>query len=422
VSAIASDSPVALSLRDVLKIEGFKRLWFAQVVSILGDFLAVFGVINLITFKWHGTPLQVTNVLIAFIIPMAIVGPLAGVFVDRWNVKRTMIISDLIRAVLILGLVFVTRLEQIYVLFFLVSTVSSFFGPSQSVTLRTLVPMNGLMSANALMSQAFYTMRIIAPAAAGLLVYWLGYSSCFYLDSASFFFSAAMLSTIAIVRAINAKDATEKSVSSLIKDYTAGSRFILTHPAISFVMIAMMTAMFVLSCFSPLISVYVRDQLQAGTRAFGIISAMIGVGLIIGTQVVNAVAKGFSKKYVALSGLLGLSVATFVLALFQTPWLAGVSMFGIGFAIAFVVVPTQTLMQQETPHDMLGRVSSSFMAVFSLSQLLGLLLSGRLANSIGVRHLFTYSAVLLAVLSALGFLWLRDAKPAGEKAIAATGS
>jgi DHA3 family macrolide efflux protein-like MFS transporter len=142
VSATAAGSPVPLSLHDVLKISGFKRLWLAQLVSILGDFLAVFGVINLITFKWHGTPLQVTNVMIAFIIPMAIVGPLAGVFVDRWNVKRTMIISDLIRAALILGLVFVTRLEQIYVLFFLVSTVSSFFGPSQSVTLRTLVPVN----------------------------------------------------------------------------------------------------------------------------------------------------------------------------------------------------------------------------------------------------------------------------------------
>jgi MFS family permease len=421
VSATAAGSPVSLSLRDVLKIAGFKRLWLAQIVSILGDFLALFGVINLITFKWHGTPLQVTNVMIAFIIPMAIVGPLAGVFVDRWNVKRTMIISDLIRAALIVGLVFVTRLEQIYVLFFLVSTVSSFFGPSQSVTLRTLVPMNGLMSANALMSQAFYTMRIIAPAAAGLLVYSLGYNSCFYLDSVSFFCSAAMLSTIAIVR-MNAKDATERTVGSLRKDYMVGSRFILTHPAISFVMIAMMTAMFVLSCFSPLISVYVRDQLHAGTRAFGIISAMVGVGLIVGTQVVNAVAKGFSKKYVALSGLFGLSFATFVLALFQTPWLAGVSMFGTGFAIAFIVVPAQTLMQQETPHDMLGRVSSSFMAVFSLSQLFGLLLSGRLANSIGVRYLFTSSAVLLVVLSGIGFLWLRDDKPPEEKAVAAASS
>jgi len=331
-----------------------------------------------------------------------------------------MIASDLIRAMLILGLAFVTNREQIFVIFLLVSTVSSFFAPAQSVTLRTLVPVNGLLSANALMAQAFYTMRIIAPALAGLLVYWMGENSCFYLDTASFLFSAAMLSTILVMRVVSQRGTGEKTVGSLIKDYTAGSRFILTHPAISFVMIAMMTAMFVLSCFSPLISVYVRDQLHAGTRALGLISAMIGVGLIVGTQTVNAVAKGFSKKRVALGGLFGLSFATFVLALFKTSFLAGVSMFGIGFAIAFIIVPAQTLMQQETPQDMLGRVSSSFMAVFSLSQLLGLLLSGSLAGLIGMRRLFLVSALLLVLLSAGGFMWLRDDKPE-QKAIAAAG-
>ena len=62
-------------MRDALKISGFKRLWLAQGVSILGDFLAIFAVINLITFRWHGTPLQVTNVMIAYIIPITIVVP-----------------------------------------------------------------------------------------------------------------------------------------------------------------------------------------------------------------------------------------------------------------------------------------------------------------------------------------------------------
>jgi predicted MFS family arabinose efflux permease len=250
-------------------------------------------------------------------------------------------------------------------------------------------------------------------------VYWLGENSCFYLDTVSFIFSAAMLSTIIIMRVVTARGSGEKTVGSMMKDYTAGSRFILTHPAISFVMIAMMTAMFVMSCFSPLISVYVRDQLHAGTRAFGLISAMVGVGLIAGTQLVNAIAKGFSKKHVALAGLFGLAFATFILALFQTAWLAGVSMFALGFAIAFIVVPAQTLMQQETPHEMLGRVSSSFMAVFSLSQLLGLVLSGSLANWIGVRRLFLSSAVLLVVLSAAGYLWLREDTPQQKAAATA---
>ena len=70
-------------------------------------------VVGLITFRWHGTPVQVTTVTIAFVLPMAIISPIAGVFVDHWNVKRVMIASDVIRAGLIMMLVFVTDVGQI---------------------------------------------------------------------------------------------------------------------------------------------------------------------------------------------------------------------------------------------------------------------------------------------------------------------
>jgi DHA3 family macrolide efflux protein-like MFS transporter len=380
VSATAAGPAVPLSLRDILKISGFKRLWLARLVSILGDFLAVFGVINLITFKWHGTPLQVTNVMIAFIY-----SPGHRRTTSR-RIRRSLEReadddhqrSDPSGADSGLGFCYSTgtnirtvlpREHRIELLWPVAIRNVAHTSPGERADVSECADVSGVLH------DAYHCSG--GGGFAGVLA-WVQF--VLLSGQRQLFFSAAMLSTIAIVRMVNAKDATEKTVRSLRKDYTAGSRFILTHPAISFVMIAMMTAMFVLSCFSPLISVYVRDQLHAGTRAFGIISAMVGVGLILGTQVVNAVAKGFSKKYVALSGLFGLSFATFVLALFQTPWLAGVSMFGIGLAIAFIVVPAQTLIQRETPHDMLGRVSSSFMAVFSLSQLLGLLLSRRIGQ------------------------------------------
>src|SRR5437899_11180398 len=93
------------SLKDILRQKPFRRLWLAQFVSIFGDFLALFGVISLITFRWHGTALQVTAVIIAYMLPIAVISPVAGVFVDHWNVKRLMIASDLIRSVLSLVLV-----------------------------------------------------------------------------------------------------------------------------------------------------------------------------------------------------------------------------------------------------------------------------------------------------------------------------
>ena len=129
--ATASGTP--LSFGEVLRLRPVRLLWIAQIVSVFGDFLAVFAIIALVTFKLHGSATQVAMVLVSFMAPFAIVSPLAGVFVDRWHVKHCMVASDLIRGVLVLALVFVHDLYMIYVILFSMSVVSSFFIPAQSV-------------------------------------------------------------------------------------------------------------------------------------------------------------------------------------------------------------------------------------------------------------------------------------------------
>src|SRR4051812_12963045 len=88
------------SMREVFGQPDFRKIWIAQFVSIFGDFIALFGVISMITFRWHGNAAQVTYVVIAYWMPLALVGPVAGVFVDRWNVKYVMIASDVLRGLL----------------------------------------------------------------------------------------------------------------------------------------------------------------------------------------------------------------------------------------------------------------------------------------------------------------------------------
>ena len=409
-------SPKPYTLKTILRYKPFRTLWLAQFVSVFGDFLALFGVISLITFRWHGTAVQVTTVTIAYILPLAVISPVAGVFVDHWNVKRLMIASDLIRAVLILMLIFVHDVTQISVIFFLISTVSSFFAPAQSVTLRTIVPPEGLLAANAMMAQAFYIVRLLSPAAAGALVAWLTEKSCFYLDVVSFVFSAAMISALAIVRPARAQ--SEKTVKSLTQDFLAGNKFIFTHAGLAFVFIAMAVAMFVLSSFSPLISIYIRDSLHAGTIMFGAISAMVGVGMIVGTQLVTRLARGRSRTNVVLGGLFSLGIGAALLGAFRNSPMAALSTFTMGLAIAFVWIPAQTMSQQETPPAMVGRVSSTFMSLISVSQVFGLLLSGYLAQRLGIRPVFLACAGALALISAIGYLTLssRDAAPDASEA------
>ncbi len=415
MASTPNSAAVPYTLKTIIQFKPFRTLWMAQFVSIFGDFLALFGVISLITFRWHGTAVQVTAITIAYIAPLALIGPVAGVFVDHWNVKRLMIASDLIRAGLILLLVFANNVSQIAVIFFAISVVSSFFAPAQSVTMRTIVPPEGLLPANALMSQAFYVVRLVSPLAAGLLVAWLTEKACFYLDVVSFIFSATMISRLAILRPARAQGG--KNVKSLTQDFLAGNKFIFTHAGLAFVFLAMAIAMFIMSSFSPLISIYIRDSLQAGTKMFGAISSMVGVGLILGTLLVTRLVRSRSKTHVVLVGLFALGISALLLGGFHSIPMAALSTFTMGFAIAFILVPAQTMSQQETPPAMVGRVSSTFMSLISFSQILGLLLSGILAQKLGIRPLFIACAGALALISAIGYFMMR-----GRPAVAASGA
>src|SRR6478609_5764136 len=140
----AAALPAPMTFRDVLGVTVMRRVWYAQIVSLLGDFLAVFAVISVVTYRLHGTPSQVTNVQISYMLPLALLGPLSGVFVDRWPLKPTLVSSDLIRAGLVALLFFSSSLWHIYVILAALSCVSSFFGPAQSVTIRSHVPPDGL--------------------------------------------------------------------------------------------------------------------------------------------------------------------------------------------------------------------------------------------------------------------------------------
>jgi MFS family permease len=392
--------------RSLLGQRVFRTLWLAQFVSVFGDFLALFGVISSITFRMHGTPVDVAMVVVAYSAPMAVISPIAGVLVDRWPIKRVMIASDLIRAVIAATLLIDHSVGQIALSMAALGFVSSFFAPAQSVAVRTLIPREDLLSANALLQQAFYVVRIVSPAIAGYLVYLFTEKVCFWADAASFAFSAAMIGTLAIVR-----PPSPKKEHHLGRDFLEGNRFIFTHRELSFAFIASASAMLVLSTFSPLISIYIRDSLGAGARVYGVISAMVGVGLIVGTALLRKAGEKREISTLIMGGLIGLGLGAALLGSFRYLLAAGASTFLIGFSIAFVMIPGTTLSQKATPPEMQGRVSSTFLSLFSLAQVVGMLGSGALAQQLTVRGLFFAAGVTMALLALASRALLR-ARPA----------
>ena len=394
-----------LSFRDVLRIRAVRRLWIAQLVSVFGDFLAVFAILALVTFKFHGTATQVAMVLVAYMAPLAIVSPFAGVFVDRWHVKKTMVSSDLIRGVLVLMLLFVQNLYLIYLILFLMSVVSTFFIPAQSVAVRTVTPMAGLMAANGLMSQAQQGSQIIAPSIAGELVQLVGGNSCFIYDSFSFFFSAALVLTLTIER-----QAAAAKAAAVFESMREGFRFIFGHPAISFVTLAMTAGMFAMRCFGALLSVYVRDILHSNSAAFGVLNTLIGVGMIIGTQFLTRFARHVAEQRLVVYGLGGMGVAVLITAAFGTMTSTVAGMLGLGLCAAAIFITATTLIQRETPHQLLGRVMSCLMSVVAGSQVLAMLAAGPIAQRAGVPNLYFGSAAILVAIGIVGHYKLAEPK------------
>ena len=414
--AAASTAPPPLTLGDVFRMRPVRRLWAAQMVSVFGDFLALFAVLSHVSFRLHATPAQVTGISIAFMLPFAVVGPVAGVFVDRWNVKRTMIASDLLRAAVVAALAFVDGLWPIYALLFLMSTVSAFFVPAQSVTVRTIVPAHGLVAANALIQQAMQFARILSPALAGALVAAFGPASAYLIDAATYVVSAALIATLVIAREPARPAVGAHPVRAVLGDLATGVRFIVTHPLLTFVIVAMACGMFAVACFGPLIAVYVRDVLHSSEVVFGVVNAMIGVGMIGGTLVASRLARWGGRSqprgHIVVVGLLTMGAAVAFVAAVPAVWATATGLFGLGVGVVFVFVSASAMVQGLTPLELVGRVSASLWAVLSVAQLAGLVLSASSAATLGIVNLFYASAAMLAAMSALGLAAMpkRDAK------------
>jgi DHA3 family macrolide efflux protein-like MFS transporter len=264
-------------MREVLRIPTMRRLWYAQIVSNFGDFLALFAVIGVLTFKLHATAQQVTGVQIAYLLPIAVLGILAGVFVDRWPLKRTLVSSDVIRGFLCLLCSSSTQIWHFYA-----SSPPSASSPASSARRRASSSAKPSLPRPALLQRPHAAGHVHDAhhrprhrRNAGRL---LRTKVCYWLDAASFFASASFIASTAIQRsakAVHKHTAAEDkgAIAKVWHDMKQGMNFILHHAALLFVILAMSAGMFVIGCFGPLIAVYVRDSLHANTTVYGWASA-----------------------------------------------------------------------------------------------------------------------------------------------------
>jgi dTMP kinase len=309
----------------VLSIRPFRRLWIALSLSSLGDWLSLLA-ITALAYKLagHGQAAQsaaVGGVWLTSLLPALILGPLAGAVADRFDRRMTMIVGDVVRAVLYLSILLnlklhvVNELSWAYTVQFLASCASLFWTPAKDATVPNLVPADRLEQANQLSLFTTYGTAPIAGLVFGLLALisrGLGsitsYFSTNQVDLALYFnaatFVVSALTIFALREIPRRRECGEISAPSVAKTILEGWRFIGQSRVVRGIVIGMVGAFAAAGVVVGLGQVYITDTLHGGNAGWGVVFAAIFVGLAVGMFLGLRILRGFSRRR-----LFGLSIA-----------------------------------------------------------------------------------------------------------------
>ena len=373
-----------ITIRELLRRNrNFRYLWLAQLVSFLGDWFNTLAVYDLTNELTGGSGQALAWVLISRFIPTFVFSAMAGVLADRLSRKKIMIAADLLRAVVVLGFLFVRRPEHLWIVYALTAaqlSFSAFFQPARDAAVPTITTRAELLAANALGGASWAVMLALGAAAGGLVTELAGRNAAFVIDAATFLFSAAMVRQVLIPKRTR-PPAGPLTIASLTgwTDLVDGGRYVLAHPAVGWLL--MVKLGWGLGGGVLLLLVVFGEQVfkPGGSAGVGILYAARGLGSAIGPFIArrvggesprsmrNAIALGFAFAglfYIAFSYAGGLGIAV-------------VALLGAHTGGSILWVFSTTLLQLAVPDRFRGRVFAAEWALVTLSMSVSSYLTGR---------------------------------------------
>jgi MFS family permease len=371
--------------RDVLKNRDFLFLWLGQVISNFGDRLTQMALVALIYQRAPGSEIALAKLISFTIIPVFLIGPIAGAWVDRLNRRNTMVISDILRGVLILTIPFFIYLKQIlpvYLVIFIVFSISRFFIPSKMAIIPDLVSRDKLLTANTLQDTTHMIGNVAGLVAAGVIVNigYIGAIGGLYIDSATFFISAVLIGMIAHSGAnrhvkedlIETTKALESSFRrSILREIKEGLKILVEYSNMRFIVAVFFLLMAGIGAVSCVIIVFIQDAFGTSTRDLGFLGMFLVGGLFLGTMLYGKFGQRIPKRRIVylsfiLSGLF-VMLFTFFVDRFPNILVAGALSGLLGVAVSPMMSSTNTLTHETIPEEVRGRIFSSLEAVIHLA-------------------------------------------------------
>lgn len=405
--------------RGLLRNRVFLALWSAQILSMTAANALTSALIVLVAELTKSNTSSSVLILLA-VIPAVVFGIFAGVFVDRSDRRLVLIVTNALRAaassvILVLGQDLLTA----YLVNFLVAAVTVFFVPAEAATIPSIVRKRDLLAANSLFTFTFNGAFLLGFIIMGpLVIAFAGFATLFALVVGMF--GAAALLCLTLPPSEPAKehlgvDVAGEAVDRSRRDISAALRFLRSAPRITWSLIYIAVTYTLVAVAGALAPGYVREVLLLPERAVAVLVAPAGIGVVAALGALNALRTRLEHGRAVGLGLVTTAAALMVLAaarpvaglarratvgggLEGLPYFVGVvvlTAFVFGIAYAFITVPSMTLVQEELPDLIRGRVFGVLNVLVSVFSLLPLVVVGPVADIWGVAPVFLGAAILV---------------------------
>lgn len=383
----------------------FRRFWLGQTISLFGDQITMIAVPLTAVLVLHANAAQMGYLIAAELAPNLFFALHAGAWVDRRGGRRRMMIAaDLARGALIATIPLVyafdaLRIQQLYVVAFLVGSMTVLFHVSYSSLFVSIVPRESYVEANSFLAGSRAFSFVAGPSVGGILVQALKAPFALVVDAVSYLVSALYLRSIT-----PEEPPTEEAESGHV---VAGVRFVWRNPSMRASLLATATINLFNFIFWALFILYVVRSLHVRPGTLGLVLGAGAVGGVIGSLITTRLGRRIGIGPTYLLGCILFPVPLVLVPLADGPKPLVLAMlflaeFGSGLGVMILDISAGSIFAALVPHRLRSRVSGAYMVVNNGVRPVGSLIGGLLGSTIGLRP-----TLWIAVIGAIGgFLWI----------------
>ena len=390
---------------SVKKHRNYRLFFLGQAISLPGTWIQRFAMAWLVYTLTHHSAIAVGVLAFATFLPFTIFSLFAGVIVDRFDPRRTVIATQaghmtLATSIAVITLTGVVEPWRVYVIAFLAGLVQVLDAPARQQLTYRMVGRDELQNAVALNSSVFNASRIYGPALAGVLIAAFGAGVCFTINAVSF---VAVLGGLLLMRPQDFFPVEASRRPTMLRGVREGIAYALRSRDVCLVLLLVLVISTFCLNYNVLLPVLAKKTLHAGPGTFGILSAAFGVGALVGGLL--AAAQGRARRSLMLVGAAGFGASELLIAPAGAVWLACVLLFLGGISFSTWSSNANSIVQLAAPDHLRGRVIGLYFFAFAGTGSIGGLISGWLIHVGGTPLAFLVGGVAaLASAAVIGHL------------------